>query len=75
MPDRDSSRWSRRAYDLPTPPNEQLDQVEGVQEHAGVIPPVTDAIKARHPVVVTGDGLPIDDAGRAISNALQKAMC
>jgi hypothetical protein len=39
-----------------------LDDVESVQEHAGVIPPIANAIKVSHPVVVTGDGLTIDDA-------------
>jgi uncharacterized protein YjbJ (UPF0337 family) len=41
----------------------QLDQVESVQEHAGVVAPIADAIEAWHSIVVTGDGLAIDDAG------------
>src|SRR6266516_4425704 len=31
----------------------QLDQIEGVQEHAGVVSAVTDALEARHSIVVT----------------------
>jgi hypothetical protein len=34
-----------------------LDQIEGVQEHAGVMPPVADAIEARHAIVIAGNGL------------------
>jgi hypothetical protein len=41
----------------------QLDQIEGVQEHAGVVSAVTDALEARHSIVVTGDRLAVDDAG------------
>jgi hypothetical protein len=41
----------------------QLNQVEGIQEHAGVVSAVTDALEARHSALVAGDGLAIDDAG------------
>ncbi len=40
----------------------QLDQIEGIEEHPGVVPVVTDAVEARHSALVAGDGLPIDDA-------------
>jgi hypothetical protein len=41
----------------------QLNQVERVQEHAGVVAAVTDAIEAGHTLIVAGDRLAIDDAG------------
>src|SRR5262249_50227991 len=41
----------------------QLDQIEGVQEHAGVMPPVAEAVETRHAVAVAGHSLTIDDAG------------
>src|SRR5438876_673878 len=41
----------------------QLDEVEGIEEDVRVVPPVADAIEARHPAVVAGDGLAVDDAG------------
>jgi len=41
----------------------QLDQIEGVQKDAGVVPPVADVVEARHAIAVAGDGLTIDDAG------------
>lgn len=39
----------------------QIDQIERIEEHAAVVPPVTDAIERREAVVVTGDRLVIDD--------------
>jgi hypothetical protein len=45
----------------------QLDGVEGVQEDACVMPPVTNAIEARHAALATGDSLPIDAGTRAPS--------
>jgi hypothetical protein len=41
----------------------KLDQVEGVEEDACVMPPVADAVEARHAVVVAGDSFVVDDAG------------
>ncbi len=42
----------------------QLDQVERVQEHARVVPPVTNAVEARHALVSAGDRLAVDDQER-----------
>jgi hypothetical protein len=36
----------------------QLNQVESVQEHAGVVSAVTDALEAGYATLVTGDGPP-----------------
>jgi hypothetical protein len=41
----------------------QLDQVEGVQEHARIVAGVADAIEGCNAGVVAGDRLPVDDAG------------
>jgi hypothetical protein len=41
----------------------QFDQIEGVEEHAGVIAPVTDAVEGCHAVVIAGDRFAVDDAG------------
>src|SRR5262245_41808596 len=41
----------------------QLNQVEGVQEDAGVMAAVADAVEARHAAVVAAHGLAVDDAG------------
>src|SRR5262249_49378272 len=41
----------------------QLDQIEGVEEHAGVVPPIADAVEARHAIALAGDCLAVDDAG------------
>jgi hypothetical protein len=41
----------------------QLDEIEGIEKHAGVVPPVADAIKARHAVAAACDRLTVDDAG------------
>jgi hypothetical protein len=41
----------------------QLDQVEGLEEHAGVVPPIADSVEARHAIAVAGHSLTIDDAG------------
>ena len=41
----------------------QLDQVEGVQEDAGVVAAVADAVEARHAVVAAAHRLAVDDAG------------
>jgi hypothetical protein len=41
----------------------QFDQVEGVQEDAGVIAPVADAVEAWHLVIVAAYRLAVDDAG------------
>ena len=41
----------------------QFNQVERIEELAGVVSAVTDALEARHSALVAGDGLPIDDAG------------
>jgi hypothetical protein len=41
----------------------QLNKVEGIQEHGGVVSAVTNAIEARHSGVIAGDGLAVDDAG------------
>src|SRR5215510_7964081 len=35
----------------------QLDEIEGVQEHASVVPPVADAVEARHAIAVAGHSL------------------
>jgi hypothetical protein len=40
----------------------QLDQVEGVQEHVGVVLPVADALEARPAAVITAHRLAVDDA-------------
>jgi hypothetical protein len=40
----------------------ELNQIEGVQEHAGVVSAVTDTLEAGYAALVAGDGLPIDDA-------------
>ena len=37
----------------------QLDQVEGVEKHFGVVPPIADAVEARHAVVVTAHRLAV----------------
>jgi hypothetical protein len=41
----------------------QFDQIEGVQENAFVMAAVADAIERSDAVVITGNRLPIDDAG------------
>jgi hypothetical protein len=41
----------------------QFDEVEGVQEDAGVVPPVADAVEARPAVIVAAHRLAVDDAG------------
>jgi hypothetical protein len=41
----------------------QLDQNEGVQEDAGVVPPVTDAVEAQLAVLFAAHRLAVDDAG------------
>ena len=41
----------------------KLDQVEGVQEHPSIITPISDAIEVRHSLVITRNGLTVDDAG------------
>src|SRR5262249_34828668 len=38
-------------------------QIEGVQEHAGVVPPIADAVEARHAIALAGYRLAVDDAG------------
>ncbi len=48
----------------------KLDQVEGVEEDACVMPPVTDAIEARHAVVITGDRFSVDSAGARADEGL-----
>jgi hypothetical protein len=40
-----------------------LDQVEGVQENAFVVASVANAIEGGDAVVITGNRLPVDDAG------------
>jgi hypothetical protein len=40
-----------------------IQQTEGVEEDAGVVPPVADAVKARPAGVVAAHGLAVDDAG------------
>jgi hypothetical protein len=61
-----------RIRDLPEPHLEriaaqivavQFDQIEGIEEHAGVMPAVTNAIEARHPIGIASDSFAIDDAG------------
>ena len=41
----------------------ELDEVEGVEEHALVVPAIADAIEARDAVVAAGDRLAVEDAG------------
>jgi hypothetical protein len=41
----------------------ELDQVEDVEEHAGVVATVTDSVEGRDAVITAGDRLAIDDAG------------
>src|SRR5437763_1282219 len=41
----------------------EFDQVESIQEHVGVMAPVSDAIEARNPVLAACDRFPVDDAG------------
>src|SRR5262249_15130230 len=41
----------------------QFNQIEGVEEDSVVMPPIADAVEVRHPVVVTGDRLTVDDTG------------
>ena len=41
----------------------QFDQIEGVQKDAFVMAAVADAIERSDAVVITGNRLPIDDAG------------
>ena len=41
----------------------ELNQFEGVQEHAGVVAAIVDAVEARHAVVIAADRLAVDDAG------------
>ena len=41
----------------------QLDQVEGVEKHAGVVSAVADAVERCEPVIIAGDSFPIDDTG------------
>ena len=47
----------------PASPLRRLDQLEGIQEHAGFLPAVADAVEVRHSAVITCDSLAIDDAG------------
>jgi hypothetical protein len=42
---------------------DQLDKVEGVQEHVAIMAPISNPVERCHPVLVTGDGLPVDDTG------------
>src|SRR2546423_6997434 len=39
----------------------QLDQVEGIEEYARIMPPIPDAVEARHAVLVAAHGLAVDD--------------
>jgi hypothetical protein len=41
----------------------ERDQVERVREDIGVVPPVTDAVEARHAVVAAAHRLAVDDRG------------
>jgi hypothetical protein len=41
----------------------QFDQVEGVQENASVIVAVANAIERSDAIVITGNRVPVDDAG------------
>jgi len=41
----------------------RLDQVEGIEEHIGVMAPVPDPIKGGNAIIAACDCLPIDDAG------------
>ena len=40
----------------------QLEQIEGVEEHASIVPAVADTLERCEPVVIARDGFPIDDA-------------
>jgi hypothetical protein len=35
----------------------------GIREHARVVSTIADVVEGRHPIVVTGDGFPVDDTG------------
>ena len=41
----------------------ELDQVEGIEEHARIVPPIADAVEARDPVLAARHRLAVDDAG------------
>jgi hypothetical protein len=41
----------------------EFDQVEGVEENAIIVVPVTDAVERRYPVLAARDRLSVDDAG------------
>jgi hypothetical protein len=41
----------------------EFDQVEGVEENAIIVVPVTDAVEARDAVLAAGDRFAVDDAG------------
>ena len=40
----------------------ELDQVEGIEEHVRIMPPVADAIEARDAVLTASHRLAVDDA-------------
>jgi hypothetical protein len=41
----------------------ELNQIEGVQEHAAIMAPISNVIEARCATLIAGGGLSIDDAG------------
>jgi hypothetical protein len=41
----------------------EFDQVEGVEENAIIVVPVTDAVERRYPILAARDRLSVDDAG------------
>jgi hypothetical protein len=40
----------------------KLDQVEGIEEDARVVPPIPDALERRHSIIATCHRFPVDDA-------------
>jgi hypothetical protein len=56
-------RFSSRVGRAPQVVAAQLDKVEGVQEHVAIMAPIPNPVERRHAVLVTGDGLAVDDAG------------
>jgi hypothetical protein len=55
LPSQQGERCRRRAV--------ELDQVEGIEEHIGVMVSVADAVETRNPVFTACHHLAVDDAG------------